>query len=322
MIFKIKVRKLLFSICLAVVVLIAGNVMHASADVIVDNGDTGTSFTGNWRPSSGANPYGSTSGSLTIMTPGATYTFETPIAGGYYTVSLWWTYYASRCTSVPVDIYDGSNLLATVEVNQQENGGQWNTIGSYLFQTGTASVVIRSTSSTCSTCADAVSFNTSTPTSEVIIDNGALGTESTGTWGPSSGANPYGSTSGSLTTMTPGATYTFETPIAGGYYTVSLWWTYYASRCTSVPVDIYDGSNLLATVEVNQQENGGQWNTIGSYLFQTGTASVVIRSTSSTCSTCADAVRFTLVEAPTLVSVPNVVGLVQDVANGRSLMLT
>jgi PKD repeat protein len=152
------------------------------------------------------------------------------------------------------------------------------------------------------------------PPAEIIIDNGDLGTESTGTWRPSSGANPYGATSGSLTIMTPGATYTFETPIAGDYYTVSLWWTYYASRCTSVPVDIYDGSNLLDTVEVNQRENGGQWNTIGSYFFQTGTARVVIRSTSSTCSTCADAVRFTLVEEPPLVTVPNVVGLAQDVA--------
>lgn len=151
MTFKNKARKLIFSVLLAVIALIAGNVMHASADVIVDNGDTGTSFTGNWRPSSGANPYGATSGSLTIMTPGATYTFETPIAGDYCMVSLWWTYYASRCTRVPVDIYDGSNLLDTVEVNQQENGGQWNPIGSYFFQTGTARVVIRSTSSTCRT---------------------------------------------------------------------------------------------------------------------------------------------------------------------------
>jgi hypothetical protein len=57
-------------------------------------------------------------------------------------------------------------------------------------------------------------------------------------------------------------------------------------------VDIYDGSTLLDTVVVNQQENDGQWNPLGVFLFSSGTARVVVRSESNTCSTCADAARF------------------------------
>jgi hypothetical protein len=58
-----------------------------------------------------------------------------------------------------------------------------------------------------------------------------------------------------------------------------------------VPVQIYDGTTLLATVNVDQTRSGGQWNLLGSYTFS-GAARVVIVSASSTKTTCADAVRF------------------------------
>ncbi|MFZ0451122.1 MAG: M14-type cytosolic carboxypeptidase [Desulfatiglandaceae bacterium] len=136
---------------------------YAQEEIIVDNGEVpGTSYTGSWSPSSGTSPYGTTSGSLTTMTPGSTYTFEAPV-DGFYNVSLWWTYYASRCTNVPVDIYDGLTLLDTVEVNQQENGGRWNQVGTYAFSSGTARIVVRAESSSCSTCADAVRFVSTLP---------------------------------------------------------------------------------------------------------------------------------------------------------------
>ena len=70
-------------------------------DIIIDNGDTGTSYTGNWRTSSGENPYGNTS--LYSNSAGDTYTFESQQAG-CYEISLWWTYYNNRCTDVPVAV--------------------------------------------------------------------------------------------------------------------------------------------------------------------------------------------------------------------------
>jgi hypothetical protein len=122
-----------------------------------------------------------------------------------------------------------------------------------------------------------------------IIDTGSAGTSSTGQWLTSGGANPYGSKS--LYSKDVGATYTFTSSISGTY-DVEMWWTYWASRCTNVPVKIYDGSTLLETVYVNQKQDGGQWNFLGPYDFS-GQARVVVVATNSSCSTCADAVEFT-----------------------------
>ena len=117
-----------------------------------------------------------------------------------------------------------------------------------------------------------------------------------GGWGYSSGANPWGPNS--RTEMQTGATYTFETSLDGDYK-VYLYWTYWASRCTNSRIEIYNGSALLDTIVVNQKGNASQWNQLGteSYLFS-GTARVVVRSDSYSCSTCADAVKFEYLGAP------------------------
>jgi predicted DCC family thiol-disulfide oxidoreductase YuxK len=179
-----------------------------------------------------------------------------------------------------LEIYDGIQLLDTVYVNQTENGGQWNDLGTYSF-TETASIVIFSNGE-CSTCADAVRFAPA-----VIVDNGSTGTYSTGSWENSAGTEYYESQS--VYSDEAGATYTFEAQV-GGSNTVSMWWTYRYSRCTDVPVEIYNGTQLLDTVFVNQTENGGQWIDLGTYSF-TETAGIVIVSNGE-CSTCADAVKF------------------------------
>ena len=125
------------------------------------------------------------------------------------------------------------------------------------------------------------------PPAEIVIDDGDAGASSTWGWYVSGGINPYGDNS--LYSWYWGARYTFEAAVDGSYE-VSLWWTQQPSRCTSVPVEIYDGHTLLDTIEVNQKANGGQWNVLGTYVFS-GTARVVIISEGGY-STCADAVRF------------------------------
>jgi PKD repeat protein len=251
----------------------------ATTELIVDNGEAGTSSTGSWKVSGGPDPYGN--GSLYSKTAGATYSFDAALHGTYE-VSLWWTEWPSRSTSVPVEIYDGDTLLDTVLVNQTAQGGQWNVLGTYNFA-GTARVTIDSEGSSHSTCADAVKFNPI-----VIVDNGEAGTSSTGSWPVSGGPDPYGNSS--LYSKTAGAIYSFDAALHGTHE-VSLWWTEWKSRSTSVPVEIYDGNTLLDTVLVNQTAQGGQWNVLGTYNFA-GTARVTIVSEDSSYSTCADAVKF------------------------------
>ncbi|MGD8337336.1 MAG: fibronectin type III domain-containing protein [Desulfobacterales bacterium] len=142
-----------------------------SGTVIIDNGDSGTSATGAWSVSAGTGPYGTDS--LYSKTVSETYSFETNRTG-LQEVYLWWTYYGSRYTQVPVQIYDGTELLNTVIVNQQQNGSQWNFLGTYTFS-GTAKVVIVSSSSSESTSADAVKFVTASS----IIPNDPSGSSDT-----------------------------------------------------------------------------------------------------------------------------------------------
>lgn len=134
-----------------------GPFVYTPVEIIIDNGDAGTSWEGAWTVSRGDNPYGENS--LYAYYDVSSYSYVTN-ADGLYEVALWWSYYRNRCTEVPVEIYDGETLIESVTVNQQNNAGQWNVIGSYVFS-GTAKVIILHTQDncdSCSTCADAVRF--------------------------------------------------------------------------------------------------------------------------------------------------------------------
>ena len=120
------------------------------------------------------------------------------------------------------------------------------------------------------------------------MDNGAPGTSWDGSWHLSGGSSSYGNRG--VYTKDADATYTFEAALTG-YHEVSLRWTSYYTRCSSVSVDVYDGDYLIVTAEVDQQSGGNQWNTIGEHEFN-GTARVVIYSGSSDCTTNVDGIRF------------------------------
>ncbi|VAW88848.1 hypothetical protein MNBD_GAMMA16-995, partial [hydrothermal vent metagenome] len=129
---------------------------------------------------------------------------------------------------------------------------------------------------------------------EIIVDNDSAGTEATGIWQPSSGKNTYGTQS--LYSREIGATYRFTLSIPEpGLYDVNLWWTEFFNRSTNVAIDVVhrDGTE---TIFVNQKQNGGQWNNIGSWYFATD-AVVIIHSNSTSKSTGADAVQ--------LISIPD-----------------
>jgi PKD repeat protein len=293
---------------------------------------------------------------------------------------MWWSGWSSRATSVPVAInYTGGT--SNVTVNQLQNAGQWNSLGTFAFN-GSGSVTITAANGdTLSTCADAVKFtlqssntppvavidsitpnpatqgeavtftghgtdadgtiaayewtssingiigsaasfststlsagthtisfrvkdngdlwstevtsslvvNAGTPVSEIIIDNGGAGTSYTGSWPVSGGTNYYGTIS---VWSRNGATYTFAmSGQPAGIYEVFMWWSGYSSRATSVPVAInYSGGT--SNVTVNQLQNAGQWNSLGTYYFD-GSGSVRITAANGdTLSTCADAVKF------------------------------
>ena len=106
----------------------------SGADIIIDNGQSGTSFTGTWSTSAATGFYGTDS---LWGRNGATYTwsFDSEPAG-LYEVSMWWTEYSSRSDAAPVAI---NHAMGTenLTVNQQTDGGDWNLLGTgtYYFDT-------------------------------------------------------------------------------------------------------------------------------------------------------------------------------------------
>ncbi|MEM7536943.1 MAG: clostripain-related cysteine peptidase [Chloroflexota bacterium] len=79
-------------------------------------------------------------------------------------------------------------------------------------------------------------------------------------------------------------------------YRVEQRWTAHPNRATNVPVDI-SHANGVTTVLVNQQQNGGQWNALGTYRFNQGSSGYVkIRTDGVDGHVIADAVRFVAVD--------------------------
>ncbi len=120
------------------------------SEIIIDNGDPGTSYSGKWSVSAGDECWDNDS---LFARNGPTYSFKAAVSGAM-DVYAWWTVKSTRSNSVPIEIYDGSKLLGTVVVNQLVNGGQWNHLGTYTFS-GQATIKIIAGSGA-STCADAV----------------------------------------------------------------------------------------------------------------------------------------------------------------------
>jgi anthranilate/para-aminobenzoate synthase component II len=128
----------------------------ASVEVVLDTSGSGTSYTGSWAASGASGYYGSNS---LWSRDGATYTWSfIPAVSGTYDVSMWWTVWSSRSTTIPVDIRHAGGTTRVV-INQQVNGGKWNSLGLYSFASGVRyTVTITSQPGPTSTCADAVKF--------------------------------------------------------------------------------------------------------------------------------------------------------------------
>ena len=123
-------------------------------DVIIDNRDLETSFTGTWGVSGASDPYGADS---VWSRDGTTFTWHfVPAQTSDYELLMWWTEWTSRSATVPVDIeHEGGT--SQVIIDQRTNGGQWNSLGVYPFVLGnTYNITITSQPGPSSTCADAV----------------------------------------------------------------------------------------------------------------------------------------------------------------------
>jgi hypothetical protein len=102
------------------------------------------------------------------------------------------------------------------------------------------------------------------PALELILDNGAAGTSSTGTWQSKTATQDYG-VDYRYTNQTSGSSYRWSATPPGLTYDVYAWWVGASNQSASVTYTIRYGSGETATVVKSHKSGGGQWQYLGSY---------------------------------------------------------
>lgn len=169
------------------------NEVQAGTEIIIDNGDSNTSFTGNWLNSSGANPWGTSS---LYNSSNATYRWSPNIGqANRYQVYAWWTYYSTRSATVPYSIsHDNGLTVITTAQNNSAQAGQWHLLGEFDFSPG-GDNYIQVSSENGQACADAVKLvpvnNTELVITSLVFPDGNLGQDYQADLTASGGQAPY-----------------------------------------------------------------------------------------------------------------------------------
>jgi len=130
---------------------------------------------------------------------------------------------------------------------------------------------------------------------DVIVDDGGAGFVRTGSW--SAGSSAGGNAGGYLfanRVASESATAAYRPTLPrDGTYRVSVWYVAGTNRSTDAAFRVAHRGGA-STVRVNQQQNGRQWVSLGTFTFDAGTAGAVTLSNAAATGSVviADAVRF------------------------------
>lgn len=262
----------------------------------LDNGGPGHSESGTWTTSTSAGFFGTNSRYASVG--GSAVATWTPTVGtaGNYEVYAWWVQGSNRSTSAR---YRVTHAGGTTDwnANQTANGGQWNLIGTFPLNVGTsAKVELLAASSTGGSVviADAIKIVFKTH-ADVIVDNTSTQFTASTNWATSTSPTGFYGTNcrtRSTASVSDSATWNATLPVTGTYQVYGRW-TSATNRSTTAPFVITHAGGS-ATVNVNQQLNGGTWVLLGTYTFNEGTSQRVRLScwTTTGFTVCADAIKF------------------------------
>ncbi|HNT34528.1 MAG TPA: hypothetical protein PKH07_05950, partial [bacterium] len=272
----------------------------SSLSGVVDNSDAGfTVVSGTWTTGTSAtDKYGADYRYKTTGTGSAVVRWTPSLANtGNYDVYVWYPQGTNRPNNAPytVNFTGGSQAFL---VDQTTNGGKWNLLGTFYFQSGTGSIELSDNAQASkAVMADAVRFAwsatqptatptrtptqtpTYTPVAGIFVDDGDSGYSSGGTWSyvSAGGTQPYNGdyywADSNPSSESAWAKWTPNLP-ARRIYEVYVMFRSGSNRPTNAPYTVYY-SGGSQTVTVNQTINGGVWVLLGSYIFDAGTAGYV-----------------------------------------------
>ena len=248
-------------------------------------------------------------------------------ADGTYKVYAWWTSHQNRAQNTPYTLSSGE----TVRVNQEENGGRWNFIGTVEAKAGETLSATVGNNADEYVAADAVKFRLD---DGVMDDNEAV---LAGSWtmeAMDKADERYGEAfyySAWLGEESePTATAAYNTVAAeDGYYAISAWWTIDDNRSTVTPYTLTCGGQSQ-TVRVNQQQNGGKWNLLGGVQAEKGQAISIVIGNNANGFVIADAVKVEKIDPPEKYTITltydqqagEITGKTADILAGETVTLT
>jgi len=186
----------------------------------------------------------------------ATWTLNVPAAGSYGVYARW-TAHPNRATDAKFTVNHASGSTQ-VTANMEQGGGDWNLLGTYNFNAGSATVTL-SDQANGYVIADAV----------MLVSPDALANSAT--WTPN--------------------------VAQAGLYQLYARWTAHPNRATNATYTVTHAAGST-DIAVNQQANGGIWNLLGSFNFSPGSAHGVTLTDEANGYVVADAIRLVPLSAP------------------------
>ena len=195
---------------------------------------------------------------VTVSAESATWDLN-PDATASYDVYASWTSHSNRASNAQYTVsHAAGNDIVTV--NQKQNGNQWNLLGTYTLDSN--STISLSSAANGYVIADSVTILPAGTSPVVIPDN------ETAQW----------------------------TPAQVGEYQVYANWTAHANRASNAKYTISHTAGN-DTLEVNQQQNGGDWQLLGTYTLDLN--STISLSDDANGYVIADGIRLVGMEGPT-----------------------
>lgn len=193
---------------------------------VIDNTDAGFSTTGTWSPSSTVAGYWKGGYRYRAVNGGATATWTPSVAAGQYEIYARWTSTSSRISDAQYTVNHASGST-TVTVDQRQNGGQWNLLGTFT-----------------------VDANSSVVLSDISSGSGYVIADSIKLSPP--GAVPN--------------TATWTSTVAPGDYEVFARWSDGGKRVSDAQYTVHHTTGNTIVVK-DQTTGGGQWQSLGTFTL-------------------------------------------------------
>jgi hypothetical protein len=228
-----------------------------------------------------------------------------PVTPGSYEVDVTWAVAGILSTNVTYNVYDGTNLLGSVSVDQQTalsgatyDGNTWQSLGNFTITGTQLKVTVANSASDGQVCADAVRILPAYQPTEMVANTYP------GSWVSPTGwtAANQGLFGQALVSNTATGSKTSQAawwfPCQPGQYEVDVTWQPGGTYSQSVGFDVYNGLKWIKTATVNEQnapsgttDQGVVWQSLGIFTVTRDMLHVSTWNSPTDGAICVDGVR-------------------------------